>query len=79
MGVPVKAANEITAKKVPLRTPTWRRSEICAIRAGASETNAPEPKPYKALNKIAGTLPLDGSQRARTRMDEKNVVITIIL
>lgn len=71
IGVPVKAANEMIEKKVPLRTPTSRRSEIWAISAGARETKAPEPKPYSALKTIAGALLRDGSHRASTRMPDR--------
>lgn len=71
IGVPVRAAKEIIEKQVPLRTPTSRRSEIWAMRAGARETKAPEPKPYRALKMMAGALLREGIQRARTRMAER--------
>jgi len=36
--------SELT-KRVPVRTPICLTSEICAIREGARETKAPDPKP----------------------------------
>ncbi|KAL2000157.1 hypothetical protein VTN02DRAFT_3470 [Thermoascus thermophilus] len=71
IGLPVRAAKEMMAKKVPLRTPIWRTSEICATRAGPRETKAPEPKPYRAEKTMMGALEREGSQSARTRMDER--------
>jgi hypothetical protein len=45
IGEPVKAAIEIAAKRLPLRMPISRMSEIWATREGARETKAPEEKP----------------------------------
>jgi hypothetical protein len=71
IGVPVRAAKEMIEKQVPLRTPTSLKSEIWAMSAGASDTNAPELKPYRALNTIAGAFPLDGSHKAKTSIPER--------
>ena len=65
IGCEMRAAIETTAKKLPVRTPICRTSEICAIRDGAKDTNAPLPKPKSVANTIIGALALAGSHSAR--------------
>ena len=79
MGLPVRAATEITAKRLPFLTPIWRMSEIWATRDGARETKAPVEKPYSAANMMMGTLLRDGNQRARTMMAEKKLITIMVL
>lgn len=45
IGEPVKAAIEITAKRLPFRMPISRISDIWATSEGARETKAPDEKP----------------------------------
>jgi hypothetical protein len=78
IGEPVKAATEITAKRLPFLTPISRMSEIWAMRDGARETKAPEEKPKRAAKMMIGTLPLEGSQRAST-MTALKVLTTIMV
>ena len=48
IGLLMSTASEITAKVEPFLTPILVISgEIWAMSAGAMETKAPEPKPYK--------------------------------
>ena len=70
---------EITAKKLPVRTPICRTSDICAITDGARETNAPLPKPKSAANTMIGALDVAGSQSARMIMPVKPHMMIIIL
>lgn len=71
IGLLIRAAIDMTANSVPVRTPIFRTSEIWAIREGASETKAPEPKPKRAAKTMIGAFAAAGSQRARTMMPAK--------
>lgn len=46
---------------------------------GPRETKAPELKPYRTQKTMMGALEADGSQRARTMMEEKRVVMIMTL
>ena len=71
MGLLIKAAIEMIAKTVPVRTPICRTSDICASIEGRRDTNAPLPKPKRAAKRMMGALPVAGIQRARVIMPVK--------
>jgi hypothetical protein len=79
IGLPVKPPTETNKKNVPFRTPISLMGDIWAINDGPRETKAPDENPYNTQNTIIGALPFAGSQRARTMMAEKVVVIIMTL
>jgi hypothetical protein len=54
-------------------------SEIWATREGARETKAPDEKPKSAAKMMMGTVPREGSQRARTMTAEKVLTMIMVL
>ena len=72
MGLLIKAAIEMMAKTVPVRTPICRTSEICANMEGRRDTKAPLPKPNSAAKTIMGAFPVAGSHNASVMMPEKD-------
>lgn len=65
IGCEINAAIEMTAKKLPVRTPICLTSDIWAMTDGARDTKAPLPKPNRAANTMIGALDFAGSQSAR--------------
>jgi hypothetical protein len=59
------------ANSVPVRTPIFLTSDICATAEGAADTKAPDPNPYSAAKTMMGALAAEGSQRARVMMPLK--------
>ena len=72
IGLLIKAAMDIMAKTVPVRTPIWRTSDICASIEGKRDTNAPLPKPKSAAKRIIGALPVAGSHNASVMIPFKS-------
>jgi len=79
IGLLHSAANEMIANTVPFLTPISLTSEIWATKDGASETNDPLPKPYRAAKTMIGALEAAGIQRARTRMPVNDIMIVMTL
>lgn len=65
---------ETNVKIVPVLTPIWRTSEICAITAGAILTIVPDANPKRAAKTMRAALLLAGIHIPSTR-----IVVTIAI
>jgi hypothetical protein len=72
IGLLINTAIDTIVKIVPVRTPIWRASEICATKAGVILTIDPEVNPNRAAKTTIVALLLDGIYIPRTR-----IVVTI--
>lgn len=79
MGDPVSPTNAETVKTVPVRMIMPRIGESLAQRAGVRLVPAPEDTPKSAANTITGASAVEGSQRARIRIDVKVPIIITTL
>ena len=81
-GLLISAATLMIANKVPVRTPICRTSEICAMREGARDTKAPDPKPipgsqYLSRNAVVLAIVFSGRALGTEEDGERNQISII--